>query len=41
MAQRGLCSRARAGIGKTILWQAAVEEAGRRAERVLACRGVG
>ena len=29
-----------AGIGKTILWEAGLEEAGRRAGRVLTCRGV-
>ena len=29
-----------AGIGKTILWRAGVEEAGARLGRVLACRGV-
>jgi AAA ATPase domain len=28
------------GIGKTILWEAGVEEAGRRFDRILTCRGV-
>ena len=36
----GLVLLGEAGIGKTILWRAGVEEAGARLGRVLACRGV-
>jgi predicted ATPase len=36
----GLVLSGEPGIGKTILWQAGVEEGRRRFQRVLTCRGV-
>jgi Cdc6-like AAA superfamily ATPase len=34
----GLCLQGQAGIGKTVLWRHAIQEAAERSYRILACR---